>query len=219
MNTPSKKNRVISHVLPIVFCAIFLGLAGWLFYLQVFRHEYYGNRALTQQTWEVTVDATRGSIRDVNGVELAVCKDVWQVLMAPIQLEGDEARQEIAAFLSEALGLQYDTVYAQACKKDSQYLVVKRRIEKEEKNVVAAFLEANPKYKSALWISEDTKRDYPYKNLLSTVIGFVGTDNQGLEGLEVYYASLLAGTPGKITAIRTASGAYMPFEFESYQEN
>lgn len=217
MNTPSKKNRVISHVLPIVFGAIFLGLAGWLFYLQVVRHSYYESKALDQQTWEITVDPARGSIRDVNGVDLAVSKAAWQVLMAPAQLQKEEERVELATFLSETLGLNYDTVYAQTGKK-SQYLVVKRRIEKEEKNLVTAFLEEHKDYKSALWVSEDTKRDYPYDNLLSTVIGFVGTDNQGLEGLEVYYDSLLAGTPGKITAVRTASGASMPFEFESHQD-
>ncbi|MBO5222318.1 MAG: PASTA domain-containing protein [Clostridia bacterium] len=217
MNMPSQKNRVISHVLPIAFCVVFLGLAGWLFYLQVARHDYYESKALDQQTWEIAVEPERGSIKDVNGVDLAVSLSSYQVLMAPVQLEKEEERREVAAFLSETLKLDYDTVYAQTEKK-SQYLVVKRRIEDAEADLVTAFLAEHTKYKSALWVSEDIKRDYPYDNLLSTVIGFVGTDNQGLEGLESYYDSMLAGTPGKITAVRTASGASMPFEYESYQD-
>ncbi len=217
MKMPSKNKRVVSHVFPILFGVAFLALAGWLFYLQVGRHNYYESRALDQQTWEITVDPSRGSIKDVNGVDLAVSATAWQVLMAPVQLETEEACTEVATFLSEALGLNYDTVYAQT-QKNSQYLSVKRRIEEDQADLITEFLAEHKEYAAALWISEDTKRYYPYKNLLSTVVGFVGTDNQGLEGLEYYYDSYLAGTPGKITAVRTAKGSSMPFEYESYQD-
>jgi len=217
MKTPSKESRVISHFFPIFFCVLFLGLAGWLFYLQIVRHDYYEGKALDQQTWEIAVEPKRGSIKDVNGVDLAVSVSVWQVLMAPVQLEEEEDRVQVATFLSEALDLDYETVYAQTGKK-SQYLVVKRRVEKAEADAVNAFLAENTGFKAALWVSSDIKRDYPCNNLLSTVVGFVGSDNQGLEGLEAYYDKQLSGTPGKITAVRTASGASMPFEYESLQE-
>lgn len=217
MNTPSRKNRVVSHFFPIFFCVLFLGLAGWLFYLQVFRHSYYEGKALDQQTWEISVEPKRGSIKDVNGVDLAVSLSVWQVLMAPVQLDQESERVEVATFLAETLDLDYNTVYAQT-EKNSQYLVVKRRVEKAEADAVNAFLAEHTGYKAALWVSSDIKRDYPCNNLLSTVVGFVGSDNQGLEGLEAYYESVLSGTPGKITAVRTASGASMPFEYESLQD-
>lgn len=217
MNMPSKNNRAIRLAFPIIFGVVFLGLAGRLFYLQIIQHDKYESLALDQQTWEITVDPTRGSVKDVNGVDLAVSATAYQVLMAPAQLSKEEDRVEVATFLSETLDLNYDKVYAQT-QKNSQYLSVKRRIEESEADLVTAFLKENKKYSAALWISEDTKRYYPYNNLLSTVVGFVGADNQGLEGLEYYYDSTLTGTPGKITAVRTAQGANMPFEYESYQD-
>ncbi len=217
MNMPSKNNLVIRIIFPAVFGALFLGLCGRLFYLQVIRHDKYESLALDQQTWEITVDPDRGSIKDINGVDLAVSATAYQVLMAPAQLTEEADCKEVASFLSETLDLDYDTVFAQT-QKNSQYLSVKRRIEEADANAVTAWLKEHDKYKTALWVSEDTKRYYPYKNLLSTVLGFVGSDNQGLEGLEYYYDADLAGTPGKITAVRTASGSAMPYEYESYQD-
>ena len=217
MNMPSSNNRV-RYLWPIVFGLLFLGLAGWLFRIQVILHDKYESRALDQQTWEITVDAKRGSIKDVNGVVLARSASAYQVLMAPSQLDSEEERVELATFLSETLGLSYDSVYEKTTKK-SQYIVIKRRIESAEADAVVKFVSENKKkYSDALWVSEDTKRYYPLGNLLSTVVGFVGTDNQGLEGLEYYYEQYLKGTPGKITAIRTASGSSLPFETESYQD-
>ncbi len=217
MNMPSKNNRVIRYAFPLIFGAVFLGLAGWLFYLQVIQHDKYESLALDQQTWEITVDPARGSIKDVNGVDLAVSATAYQVLMAPAQLTEEEDCVEVATFLSEALELNYETVYNYT-KKNSQYLAVKRRIEKVEADKVTQWLSDHKEYKTIVWVSEDTKRYYPYKNLLSTVVGFVGSDNQGLEGLEYYYDSQLSGTPGKITAVRTAKGSAMPYEYESYQD-
>ncbi len=217
MNMPSKNNRAIRILFPLFFGVVFLGLAGRLFYLQVIQHEKYESLALDQQTWEITVDPDRGSIKDVNGVDLAVSATAYQVLMAPAQLTEEKDCVEVAAFLSEALGLNYETVYNQT-QKNSQYLAVKRRVEKADADKVTQWVSEHSGYKTALWVSEDTKRYYPYKNLLSTVVGFVGSDNQGLEGLEYYYDSYLSGTPGKITAVRTAKGSAMPYEYESYQD-
>ncbi len=217
MNMPSKNNRVIRLVFPIIFGVVFLGLGGRLFYLQIVQHDKYESLALDQQTWEIAVDPDRGSIKDVNGVDLAVSATAYQVLMAPAQLTEEADCVEVATFLSEALELDYDTVYGHT-QKNTQYLAVKRRIEKAEADLVTAWLAEHKEYKTALWVSDDTKRYYPYKNLMSTVVGFVGSDNQGLEGLEYYYDTHLSGTPGKITAVRTASGAAMPYEYESYQD-
>lgn len=217
MNMPSKNNRMIHVVFPLLFGAVFLGLSGWLFYLQVIQHDKYESLALDQQTWEITVDPDRGSIKDVNGVDLAVSATAYQVLMAPAQITEEEDCVEVATFLSETLELDYETVYNQT-QKNSQYLAVKRRIEKADADKITEWLKEHTEYKTSLWVSEDTKRYYPYKNLLSTVVGFVGSDNQGLEGLEYYYESYLSGTPGKITAVRTAKGSAMPYEYESYQD-
>lgn len=217
MSKPAKRSRIVSIVLPSVFCAMFLALAVWLFYLQIVRHGYYESKALAQQTWEISVEPERGRILDANGVSLAESVYVYQVLMAPSQFKDDEQRIHVAAFLAETLDLDYDDLYKKT-QRNSQYLVIKRRVEEEQADKVEAFLKENRQYSAALWVSPDIKRDYPYNNLLSTVIGFVGTDNQGLEGIEALYDDYLRGTPGKITAVRTANGSSMPFESESYQD-
>ena len=217
LTSPSRKNFVAYKVLTWLFCVVFFLLAAWLFYIQVFQHEKYESKAKDQQTWEITVTPKRGAIKDADGVDLAVSATAYQVLMAPAQL-AEEDREEVATFLSETLELNYDTVYAQTGRK-LQYLVVKRRVESDVADAVTKFVKENSKkYASALWVSEDIKRYYPYNNLLSTVLGFVGSDNQGLEGLEYYYDAELSGTPGKIIAARTARGAAMPFEYESYTD-
>ena len=131
MNTPSKNSRVIRLFFPIFFGLVFLGLGGRLFYLQIIRHEKYESLALDQQTWEITVDPSRGSIKDVNGVDLAVSATAYQVLMAPSQLTEEDDCKEVAQFLSQTLDLNYDTVYGYT-QKNSQYLAVKRRIEKRK---------------------------------------------------------------------------------------
>lgn len=220
LTTPSRKNRITYLVLAIAFGVVFLALAGRLFYLQLIQHNKYESLARDQQTQEIRVDPIRGSIKDVNGVDLAVSATAYQILLAPVQISNEEDRVEVATFLAETLDLNYDTVYAQTQKK-SQYQIIKRRVEKSVADQVTAFLAEDAhkkKYAAVLWVSEDTKRYYPYNNLLSTVIGFVGTDNQGLEGLEYYYESTLAGLPGKIISVQTGKGSSMPFEYQSYQD-
>ena len=101
MNMPSNKNRVIRCVYPVLFGAVFLFLAGWLFKLQIFQHDKYESLALDQQTWEIRVDPKRGSIKDVNGVELAVSATAYQVLMAPVLLETEEECFQVATFLAD----------------------------------------------------------------------------------------------------------------------
>ena len=219
MKVSSKKINFVKHVLPVIFCVFFIGLIGRLFYLQVVRHDYYEGKAVDQHTWEITVEPERGSILDVNGEVFAKNKDVQQILMAPAQLKSAEDRATVAAFLSEAFDFEYQDIYDKIVEGEkSMYFSVKRRVEAEDAAKVTEFLKQHESLKEALWVSPDTKRYYPGGNLLSTVIGFVGIDNQGLAGLEYQYEDILTGTPGKITAIRTASGGAMPFAYESYQD-
>ncbi len=216
---PKTDRFYLRFALPFVIAAAFLGLAGRLFYLQVVSHDKYESLALDQQTWEIAIEPSRGSIKDVNGVDLAVSATVYQVLLAPKQFgeNSEEIRQEVAHLLADTLDMDYDEMLKKTLQ-DSQYIIIKRRLDKEVVDPINEWLSRNKKYAGALWVSEDTKRYYPYNNLFSTVIGFVGGENKGLEGVEYSYEEYLSGTPGKITSIRTASGGAMPYEYETRQE-
>ena len=212
---PSPKNKFRYRVVCGIFVALFLFLCGRLFYLQIFCHDYYEDIALDQQTWEVEVEANRGAIKDTNGVDLAVSATAYKILLAPSLIKSEEDRFFLTENISSLLEMDYEKVYTMASK-NTQYVEVKRRVEKEEADRITSFVKNNDKYSGILWVSEDTKRHYPHNNLLSTVLGFVGSDNQGLEGLEYAYEDYLAGTNGKIISAKNAKGTTMPFEYESY---
>ena len=209
--TTNKKMAIVRVVLAVAFFAVLCKF----FYIQIFQHEEYQRKALNQQTQETTIDAKRGSILDRNGNELAVSASAYMVTMTPTMIKNDADAENIAKNLSEILDLSYDKVYKMTQQKVS-YTVVARRLEEEEANLVNDFVRENTGYSSIISISEDSKRYYPHGNLLSSVLGFVGTDNQGLEGLEMSYDAYLSGTPGKRISVKTQGGTAMPFEYEKY---
>lgn len=201
----------------IIFMALFLVIVANMFYLQVIKHDEYESAALNQQTQDTAISAKRGNILDRNGNEIAISASAYKVILTPKNLKTDQDREKVAKFLSESLSLDYNKVLAMT-QKNLEYLEVKRRIESDEKDLVANFLTENPDYANALGIAEDPKRYYPHRNLLSTVIGFVGDDLQGLSGLEIAYDDYLSGTPGKVISAKTAAGISLPFTYEKYIE-
>lgn len=215
----TKQGKGAFTVFTVIFAVLFLILIARLFYLQIIKHDHYEEIAVRQQTWDVTIDAPRGSILDRNGNELASSATAYKVLLAPALIKTEEDRQKIVTMLCETLDLDWDTVYKKASR-NTQYVEIKRRVEKDVVNGVTEFLtkKENEKYSNIIWVSDDPKRYYPHGNLLSTVLGIVGIDNQGLEGIELMYDDVLSGIDGRVIAARTASGKEMPFEYEKYVE-
>lgn len=173
-------------------------------------------KAVDQQLRDTTVPAQRGSIYDVNGKVLAESASVWQVVMEPINFDNEEQRKAVAEGLSEILDLDYENVYEKT-KQQNYYTVVKRKIEVEEKEKISKFIdEIDEKYDcgNTVRLLDDYKRYYPKKDLASAVIGFTGSDEQGLEGVEYQYNSYLAGTPGRIITAKHSGGGDMPFQYE-----
>ena len=187
------------------------------FRIMIIKHDLYEQKAIAQQTRDIVIEARRGSITDRNGNILAVSATAYKVVMAPAVIKADETREEIAKNLSEILDMDYDSVYAMT-KKNLQYVEVKRRIEKDVADRVTAFIRSDKKYSEVLTVTEDTKRYYPNGNMLSTVLGFVGADSQGLAGIESMYDSYLKGSNGKLIAVKTSLGTSMPFEYEKMIE-
>lgn len=210
---PTDKNLFRYNALRVIACVMLVVLIGRLFFIQVIDHDKYEQRAIDQQTQELTIEAKRGSITDRNGNVLAVSATAYKIVMAPSVISDDDTREEIADGLSSALSMDRDKIYEMTLKK-TQYVEVARRVEKQVADKVSEFISSDKDFSGIITIAEDPKRYYPNGNLLSTVLGFVGSDNQGLEGVEVMYDSYLKGSAGKLIAAKTSLGTSMPFEYE-----
>ena len=203
------KKRIL--VVATAFILFFVIITGRLAYLTIWRHEYYSERASSQQLRDTVVAAERGIIYDTNMNILARSATVWTVALAPIRIE-EENYDRIATFLSQKLDIDYDTVY-EKCTGNNYYSIIKRKVDKPVVDEIQEFID---KYDiTGIQFTEDTKRYYPYGNFASQLLGFVGTDNNGLYGLESYYDSVLSGTAGRMLTAVNAYGKDMYYEHET----
>lgn len=184
-------------------CVIFAGvlllafvLLGRLVYLMLFRGDYYSGLATNLQQRERQIKAARGKILDINGKVLASNKSVCTISVIHNQIEDPEA---VIAMLVKELGLSEEKVRKRV-EKYSSIEKIKSNVDKETGNRVLAYGYAGVK------VDEDYKRDYPYGDLASKVLGFTGGDNQGIIGLETVYDSYLQGTDGMILTTTDARG-------------
>lgn len=190
----------------------FVPLIARLAQLQIFEYDFYQKKAVEQQTRDTIVTPKRGTIYDRNMKKLAVSASVETVYISPASIKNDEERNLIADGLSEILGVNRDEIYEKSLKKN-YYQVIKKKIEDETATEVRKFIKENKLTSVAL--VEDSKRYYPYGNFASHVIGFVGTDEQGLQGVEYMYDSILKGKAGRIVTAKNAHGSDMHFQYES----
>lgn len=198
-------------VLALGFGAVITRLA----YLQLITGEQLQQRAVEQQLSDTVINAKRGTIYDRNGKVLAQSASVWQVVLSPANFKTDEQRLFVATRLSEILDVDKDDLYNKT-KENSYYVVVKRKIESaEQKKVLALMNEVEQKYElsGVIALLDDYKRYYPYSDLASSVIGFTGSDDQGLSGVEFQYNQYLTGTPGRLVTATNANGTLMPFDY------
>lgn len=209
----------------LLFIIMILGFGSVisrLFYLQLVQGKELSDLAVDQQMSDITVSAKRGSILDRNGNTLASSANVWKVVLAPIYFENDKDRQTVSDGLATILGMNSADIMELAKKSDSYYQTVKRQIESDERGKVLEFIEKiskdNPKLGSVIVLEEDYKRYYPYNDFAASVIGFTGSDGQGLSGIEYQYDSYLTGVPGRVVSENDGWGAAMPFEYEQKQE-
>ena len=160
--------------------------------------------AYVQQTLDRSINPRRGTIYDATGKNiLAVSSTVETVTVNPGNI-AEENKEKLAKALSDIFELDYETVLKKVSKKSSIETIVKR-VDKEKTDELRVWLNEN-KILVGVNIDEDTKRYYPYNNLASQVIGFSGSDNQGLEGIEAIYDDELKGQKGKIERLTDAKG-------------
>lgn len=218
MNSKKQERKVVTSLikkrilaLAMAFILFFGIIIGRLAYLTIIQNRYYTERASSQQLRDSVVAAERGIIYDANMNILARSATVWTVALAPIRID-EENYDRIASFLSEKLDLTYETVL-EKCKGDNYYSILKRKVDKPIVDEIQAFIDKNDI--AGIQFTEDTKRYYPYGNFAAQVLGFVGTDNNGLYGLESYYDTVLSGTPGRTLTAVNAYGKDMYYEHET----
>ena len=203
-------------LLSVCGAAAFVVLAARLYYLQIVRHDELEARAIAQQVRETTVSAPRGTIYDAKGEVLAMSAGVDTIYLSPAEIaQNNEDAGAIAAGLAEILGLDYDAVYAKTQNTRSWYEVVARKVEEDVAKAVREFKEEGGY--TGIKLEADTKRYYPNGSLAAHVIGFVGTDNTGLGGIEAKYDKVLSGTNGYVMRSTTAAGTDMLYtSWEDY---
>ncbi len=199
--------------------AVFVVLAVKLYQIQIIEHEKYQRLAVEQQTRESTVAAARGSIFDTNGNVLAMSASVETVFISPHEMLEiyDEDPELIASKLSEILEVDKDKILSKMEDTDSWYKTIRTKIESDLSEQVRLFIKEYGI--KSVHLEPDTKRYYPSGSLASHIIGFVGEENYGLEGLESQYNSYLEGVDGRIVRLKDGRGSDMLFtDFEDYYD-
>lgn len=204
----------------IVVILILLLLIVRIGFLQFVQGNYLKELAYNQQTINQIISPKRGNIYDFTGKALAISAQVDTITINPNKLvknsndETKEFKEKIAKGLSEIFELNYDEVLEKV-NSSSQVETIAKKVEQEKVDTLKKWMEEN-KISVGINIDEDTKRYYPYNTVASNVIGFCGSDNQGLSGIESKWDSILTGTPGKIVSSKGSNQEEIPNAEETY---
>ena len=196
MNENHTCHRGKTAVLYFLLSLMIIGLGGRLFYLMIFRSEYYSAKAEDLHLRERSIKAARGRILDRNRQVLADNRTVCTISVIYSQVTD---REETIQVLSRELGLEEGEVRRKVEKRSSRE-VIASNVEKETGDQIRGF------HLDGVKVDEDYKRYYPYDSLASRVLGFTGGDNQGIIGLEVKYEEYLKGENGTIFTLTDAAG-------------
>ena len=208
------KNKKRVTIMLIITLIGFVALIGRLFYVQIIKGDYYKEKAYEQQTKDRTVAASRGTIYDSANNKLALSVSTNTLTVAPTNIE-EEKKAQVAKDISEIIEEPYDNVLAKLNKTVS-LITIKSNISEEVATKLTNYILENEL--KGIYVDESTNRIYPYNSLLSHVLGFTGTDDQGLYGLEAYYDEELAGVDGRIVGSVDGGGNETPYEEEEYIE-
>ena len=222
-----RANRIIQNrtmiLMAVLGVLVFLILVIKLFSLQILRHDELEAKALYQQTRSTEVAATRGTIYDRNGNIMAISATAETVFLSPLEMDralSDKdnpvawTKDSVAQKLSEILEINKEGILKKMERTDSQYEVLKLRVEEDVADQIRTFI--NDEGVVGVYMVTDAKRYYPYATLASQIIGFVGTDNYGLYGLEARYNDVLDGETGLVVSTKDPTGSDMLYGYEQY---
>lgn len=197
----------------LISVGLFSLLAIRIGYIQFIQGEELQTLAYVQQTLDRTINPNRGTIYDINGNVLAMSASVETVTINPTNI-AEENKEKVAEALSNIFELDYEQVLKKVNKKTSIETIIKK-VDKEKTDKLREWMNSTG-ISAGINIDEDTKRYYPYGSLASHIIGFTGSDNQGLEGIEAKYDEVLSGTQGKIIRTSDATGSVIGTGEEEY---
>ena len=209
LSSKKKMRNVLFISFLIIICLIVR-----IGYIQLIQGKELAELAYEQQTLDRKINPKRGTIYDATGKNiLAVSSTVETVTVNPSNISA-ENKEKVAKALSDIFELDYETVLKKVKKRSSIETIVKK-VEKEKTDELRKWIEEN-NITSGINIDEDTKRYYPYNNFASQIIGFCGSDNQGLDGIEAKYEEELKGEQGAIQKHTDAKGGEIGEEGENY---
>ena len=184
---------------------IFTLLTTRLCYIQFVWGTELSEKAGTQQSQSRTITAKRGTIYDSTGKYILAESSSVEAISVNPTLIYEKDKEKVARALSEIFELDYDKVLKKVSKRSSIETIVKK-IDKEHADKLRVWMEEN-NISTGINIDEDSKRYYPYGSVAAQIIGFCGSDNQGLDGIEAKYDTDLKGKNGKINRQTNATGA------------
>ena len=222
-----RANRVIqtrTFVLMLIMgIGMFIVLFFKLYSLQITRHEELQSKAVSQQTRSSVVNADRGTIYDASGNILAISSTAETIFLSPKEINdalNDEknpvtwTKETLADALADILDVSEEGILKKMARTNSMYEVLKYRVEEDVANEVRQYI--NDHKVKGVFLTTDAKRYYPYSDLASHVIGFVGTDYTGLYGLEAEYDKELQGKSGLVVTAKDNKQNDMLFEYSQY---
>ena len=209
--TTNTKLRGTMIIIFILFIALILRLA----WLQFVDGSSLKESAYRQQTINKIISPSRGTIYDTNGKALAISASVDTVTINPSRIK-EENKEKLAKAFTDIFELDYEETLNKL-NSDSSVETIASKQEQDKINALEEWMKDNKLY-SGINIDADNKRYYPYNNLASHLIGFTGTDNQGLNGIELAWNSLLTGTAGKILASADVYNDEISGETQQYIE-
>ena len=224
--------RRIGGLMVVLGFLAFIPLFFTLYDLQITQHDELEKRAIDQQTKDVEVSASRGTIYDRNGDILAISASVHNVILSPRDIAANDLdKDRLANGLALILNMEPADILARMERTNSAYELIARKVEEDVATQVRALVadynaeveaynNTVPKSErkiycnSGLYLTPDTKRYYPKNELAAQVIGFVNAENVGAYGMEALYEAQLRGRSGRVVTARSGSGTELPFRYE-----
>ena len=205
----------------ISFALASLFLCGKLFELSVIKHEYYSSKAFDQITTSAPLRAERGIIYDSSMNVLACEKTVWRIFASPREIKKTSKNSNkdyskiISRGLAEILSQSADAIYKKISNSSVLDVTIKTAASFEEYSNVIDFINKN-ELDGLISTEAQTSRYYPEGSFAAHLLGFTGSDNQGLYGLEYYYNKELSGKDGYYLYAKDANGNAISGEYSDY---
>lgn len=173
-------------------------------------------KAESEQLSDTVVAARRGTIYDSNMNILAQSTDAWKIYVNPSEVPDEATAKKAAMNLSNLLDTDYDETLEACLNSKRRYIVLKSKVDFATKERVEKLRKNNKGFNRFIGIEDDVTRFYPYDNFASTVIGFTGSDDKGMSGLESAYNTKLTGLSGRNITAQNAKQREIASDFATY---